>query len=232
MRRLIPVAMVLAIAMALVLPLAGTVDAAASQVYVSDSVANVRSGPSLSSPVVMKVYQGDTVVVTGTVSGQSVNGDSTWYKTKSGYYISDTTVSSSPGTAVQSGRWIDVNLSTLRISAMVGNRVVYTAPVTTGKPGWATPTGTFHILRRLASTDMSSATIGIPLGTPGSYYVPNVQYTQYFDNSGDALHANYWSPSDSFGNYNTSHGCVGMRTSDAAYFWNFATYGTAVVIHY
>ena len=114
----------------------------------------------------------------------------------------------------------------------LGNQVVYTAPITTGKPGWATPTGTFYINRRLISTNMSSTTIGLPQGTPGSYYQPNVPYTQYFDNAGDAIHGNYWSPADSFGNYNTSHGCVGLTASAAAWFWNFGYSGMRVSIHY
>ncbi|MDA8218875.1 MAG: L,D-transpeptidase family protein [Dehalococcoidales bacterium] len=237
MRRLFSLAMILVIAFTMVPIMAAPAEAASSVVYVTASSANVRSGPSLSSSVVLQVYQGDAVVVQKSVSGQSVNGDSTWYLTKSGYYISDTTVSTSRTTTSTrggsfSGHWVDVNLSTLQARAMNGSTVVYTAPVTTGKPGWATPTGTFYVLRRYPSVTMSSATIGIPLGTPGAYYVPNVQWTQYFDNAGDALHGNYWSPSDSFGNYNTSHGCVGMRNSDAKFFYDFGYLGMPVVIHY
>ncbi len=232
--------MALAVALAALVPLAGgTAAAAGSYVYVNPGGAvNVRSAPNLSSSVMTQVYPGDAVVVTGTVTGQSVGGDSTWYRTKSGWYISDSVVSSSPtsgssgASGSASGRWIDVNLTTLTVSAMVGNQVVYQAPATTGKPGWGTPIGHFTILRRPGTVTMSSGTFGLQPGDPNYYVQPNVQYTQYFDNAGDALHGNYWSPADSFGNYNTSHGCVGMRNSDAAYFWNFGSIGMPVYVHY
>jgi hypothetical protein len=235
-RRFLPLVMALAVVLAALVPLAGgTAAAAGGLVYVeSGGAVNVRSAPSLSAPVMTQVYGGDAVVVTGTVAGQSVGGDSTWYRTKSGWFISDSVVSGSPTSsgAGTSGRWIDVNLSTLRASAMVGNTAVYTAPIVSGKPGWETPTGHFSILRRPGTVTMSSATFGLQPGDPNYYVQPNVPYTQYFDNSGDALHGNYWSPDSAFGNYNTSHGCVGMRNGDAAYFWNFGAVGMPVYIHY
>lgn len=130
------------------------------------------------------------------------------------------------------GRSIDVNLSTQTITAYEGNTAVYSAGVTSGRPGWPTPTGTFSIVKRVYNETMDSSTIGIPRDAPGGYYLTNIYYTQYFDNNGDALHYNYWSPSSAFGGYPTSHGCVGMQLGPAAYFWDFATYGTPVTIHY
>jgi lipoprotein-anchoring transpeptidase ErfK/SrfK len=130
------------------------------------------------------------------------------------------------------GRWIDVDLSNQTASAMSGNTVVFSALVSTGAPGRETPTGTFQILNRVANETMDSATIGIPHGTPGSYHVSNVLYTQYFTSGGAALHGNWWAAPGTFGRVATSHGCVGMSNADAAAFWRFATYGTPVVIHY
>ena len=130
------------------------------------------------------------------------------------------------------GRWVRVSLSRLAAQAMVGNQVVYTAPITAGTPAWPTPTGTFRVLRRVYSETMDSATIGLPRGAPGGYYLPGVLYTQYFTPAGHALHYNYWSPPEAFGRWAGSHGCVGLRLGDAAYFWGFATVGTPVVIGY
>ena len=127
---------------------------------------------------------------------------------------------------------IRVNLSQLVAQAMVGNRVLYTAPITAGTPDWPTPTGTFRILRRVYSETMDSATVGIARWAPGGYYLTGVLYTQYFTPRGHALHYNYWSPPAAFGRWAGSHGCVGMRLDDAAYFWRFATVGTPVVISY
>lgn len=142
----------------------------------------------------------------------------------------DVLVPPRPGGIGPDERWIDVNLGAQAASAMIGDRRVYLAYVTTGKPGWETPQGIFTIWRRVADETMTSASLGLDPGE--EYYVlDNVLYTQYFDADGDALHLNYWQPDEIFGREPRSHGCVGMRLGDAAYFWEFADIGTRVVIH-
>ncbi len=128
-------------------------------------------------------------------------------------------------------RWIAVNLTTQRATAFVGAEPVYVARVTTGVPGWETPTGDFRIYVRIEDETMDSLTIGIPRDDPWGYYLENVYFTQYFV-GGIALHYNYWRADSYFGNVPSSHGCVGMRYDDAKFFWDFATTGTRVVVHY
>jgi lipoprotein-anchoring transpeptidase ErfK/SrfK len=137
-----------------------------------------------------------------------------------------------PHAQAQGSRSIDVNLSTQTASVIEDGQVVYTAGVTTGRPGFRTPTGTFSILYRVANETMDSSSIGIPRDSPGGYYLTGVLYTQYFTSDGAALHYNYWSPASAFGGYPTSHGCVGMQLGPAQFFWNFASVGTPVTIHY
>lgn len=149
-----------------------------------------------------------------------------------GFFLGSTGSAHAQTQAAFPGHWIDVNLSTQTATAYNGSTPVYTAGVTSGRPGWATPTGTFSVVNRVANETMDSSTIGIPRNAPGGYYLTNILYTQYFDWSGDALHYNYWSPASAFGSYPTSHGCVGMQLGAAQYFWNFASIGTPVVIHY
>lgn len=123
--------------------------------------------------------------------------------------------------------WVDVNLTNQSATAMVGNAPYYTALVTTGKDGWETPVGEFHVIYRVYDETMTSASIGAE-----EYYVlRHVLFTQYFTNQGHALHLNYWRPESVFGNQRTSHGCVGMRYADAEFFWSFANVGTRVVVH-
>ena len=238
MKRTILWALALALALTVIVPLSGTAEAAPSIVTVTAGELNVRMAPSLSAGVATRVYYGDQVGVTGTVRGDAVAGSDVWYQTISGWYVAAAFVDdggAAPATTVSnapySGKWVDVNMSTLRVRALVGNQVVYTARFTGGKQGWATPRGHFTVVRRAASVDMDSATIGIYPGQPGYYYQADVRYAQYFDWAGDALHGNYWSPRDSFGNYNTSHGCVGMTNADAAWFWDFGYVGLPVWVH-
>jgi lipoprotein-anchoring transpeptidase ErfK/SrfK len=132
-----------------------------------------------------------------------------------------------PGPDVLGERWISVDLANQTTSAMVGDQVVHTALVTTGKDGWDTPVGTWYINTRLENETMSSASIGAE-----EYYVlEGVSYTQYFTTVGHALHENYWRDSWVFGTTRSSHGCIGMRLADAEYFWRFAKNGTRVVVH-
>ncbi|MHB0869926.1 MAG: L,D-transpeptidase [Chloroflexota bacterium] len=128
------------------------------------------------------------------------------------------------------GRWIEVDTSRGVAMAVVNGEVVHSAYVTVGVPGWETPKGTFSIFSRVYNETMDSSTVGIPQGTPGAYYLTGVLYTQYFY-GGAALHYNYWSPPAAFGSAAGSHGCVGMTLADSAYFWNFADYGTTVVVY-
>lgn len=124
-------------------------------------------------------------------------------------------------------RWVDVNLTSQTVTAMVGNTPWHTALVTTGKDGWETPVGEFHVLYRVYDETMTSAAIGAE-----DYYVlTHVLFTQYFTNQGHALHLNYWRPDSVFGHQRTSHGCVGIRYADAQFLWNFANVGTRVVVH-
>ncbi len=79
---------------------------------------------------------------------------------------------------------------------------------------------------------MDSSTLGIPSDGPGGWYLEDVYFTQYFAPGGVALHYNYWADRSVFGNRPNSAGCVRMEYDDAAFFWDFADYGTLVRVHY
>jgi lipoprotein-anchoring transpeptidase ErfK/SrfK len=100
----------------------------------------------------------------------------------------------------------------------VGNTPVFSAVISGGLPRTPTVVGRFRIQTKLRSTTMSG---------PG-YHLPNVPYTMYFYR-GYAIHGTYWH--NNFGRP-MSHGCVNMRTGDAAWVYNWAPVGTLVVTHY
>jgi hypothetical protein len=129
-------------------------------------------------------------------------------------------------------KWIDVNLSTQTVSAMVGEQAVHVAAATTGAPGFETPSGTHYIEPdgRVVLERMTASQAGYD-PSQARYDVERVLFTQYFDRRGDALHLNYWRADSVFGSTPTSHGCVGLRLHDAQYFWLFAQPGTRVEIH-
>jgi lipoprotein-anchoring transpeptidase ErfK/SrfK len=139
---------------------------------------------------------------------------------------------SRPASIGPTERWVDVNLSRQWATAAEGDTVVRGMPVTTGKAGFGTPTGLYSIFSRVYNETMDSATIGIPRNSAEGYYLKDILYTQYFADGGIALHTNYWQPGSVFGAYPTSHGCVGMRQADAAFLWDFATFGSRVYVHW
>ncbi len=115
-------------------------------------------------------------------------------------------------------RWIDVDLTNQSVYAYEGDVVVNSFIVSTGT--WRTPTvtGQYKIYVKYRSAKMSG---------PG-YYLPNVPYIMYFY-KGYGLHGTYW-----HNNFGTpmSHGCVNLRTDDAAWLYEWASVGTLVNVHY
>lgn len=123
-----------------------------------------------------------------------------------------------PSPAPTGGRWIDVDLSAQRVTAYVGNTPVRSTLASTGLPATPTPTGQYRIYVKYVSTTMSG---------PG-YYLTNVPYTMYFYR-GYGLHGTYWHAN--FGQP-MSHGCINLPTPEAQWFFNWASVGTLVNIHY
>lgn len=141
-------------------------------------------------------------------------------------------------------RWVEVDLSDQKLYAWEGDQLYLETPVSTGLPWWPTPTGEFRIWIKLRATKME--------GGSGDYYyyLPNVPYVMFFENSdipgwrGFGLHGTYWH--DDFGTQR-SHGCVNLPTeiAEQLYYWTSpvmpegkytvwsseANQGTRVVIH-
>jgi L,D-transpeptidase catalytic domain len=109
---------------------------------------------------------------------------------------------------------IIVDLSKQRVYAYEDEKLALNFLVSTGKWG-ATPTGTYRIWYKVRSQTMKGGNRA--LGT--YYYLPNVQWVQYF-NQGIGFHSTYW-----HNNFGTpmSHGCINMTTTDAETLYHWAT---------
>lgn len=119
-----------------------------------------------------------------------------------------------------SSKRIEIDLTNQRLYAIENGTRVYDFPISSGKPWWATPTGTFRIWIFLRYTRMTGGSKSL-----GTYYdLPNVPYTMFFFNDqvpkwkGYGIHGAYWH--NNFG-HPMSHGCVNMREADVAqiYYW-------------
>ncbi|WP_327314502.1 L,D-transpeptidase [Streptomyces sp. NBC_01235] len=110
------------------------------------------------------------------------------------------------------------------------NKEINQIPVTTGKPGFETRNGVKVVLGKEYYVRMRGTTVGIAEGSSDSYDLP-VYYATRVTWSGEYVHAAPWSVG-SQGYENVSHGCTGMSTSNAAWFFENIRAGDVVqVVH-
>jgi lipoprotein-anchoring transpeptidase ErfK/SrfK len=129
-------------------------------------------------------------------------------------------------TAAAFSKLIEVDVNTHQMYLYDNGNLTSTYAISAGAPATPTPIGEFHIWEKLAEQTMRGYN---PNGT--KYVQPNVQWINYFDHSGDAVHGNYWRPLSVFGNVNTSHGCVSLPNAEAEVVYNWAPIGTTVITH-
>ncbi|MGW6355224.1 Ig-like domain-containing protein [Streptomyces sp. NBC_00009] len=112
-------------------------------------------------------------------------------------------------------------------------KTIKKVPITTGKPGYSTWNGQMVISEKLTVTRMNGETVGYG----GEYDIKDVPHAMRLTTSGTFIHGNYWG-GGAFGNYNASHGCVGLRDVrggydskvPAAWFFNSSMIGDVVEV--
>jgi lipoprotein-anchoring transpeptidase ErfK/SrfK len=117
-----------------------------------------------------------------------------------------------------------VNAKSHQAKVTDGGKVVRTIPVSLGKPGDDSYSGTMIAQEKAATTIMDSATIG----KPGEYRLKtkwNVRMTY----SGTFFHAAPWS-TGAQGNSNVSHGCVNASPANAEWFYHFTNRGDIIQV--
>ncbi|MFC8666680.1 Ig-like domain-containing protein [Streptomyces sp. NPDC057199] len=97
-------------------------------------------------------------------------------------------------------------------------------PVTTGKPGYDTRNGVKVVLGKEGTVRMTSASIGA-----SDFYDLIVHNSVRLTNSGEYVHAAPWS-TGSQGYANVSHGCTGMSTANAQWFYENIRAGDIVQV--
>ncbi|WP_328428291.1 L,D-transpeptidase [Streptomyces sp. NBC_00443] len=105
---------------------------------------------------------------------------------------------------------------------------VRSIPVTTGKPGFETRNGVKVVLGKEYFVRMRGTSIGIAEGSAESYDLP-VYYATRVTWSGEYVHAAPWSVG-SQGAANVSHGCTGMSTANAEWFFDNVREGDIVKV--
>ena len=113
-----------------------------------------------------------------------------------------------------------------RMTVTTGGKTT-TLLTSSGKPGFETWNGTMVVLEKDQDISMNSSTVGI-FGV-NAYDIPDVYWDVRLTPSGTFVHAAPWN-AGKFGNVNGSHGCIGMSTSDAEWFFNQVIPGDPVTV--
>jgi hypothetical protein len=154
-------------------------------------------------------------------------GEQVWYQVGPDQWINQIYVGKVTPTAPPEGvapgeKWIDVNLFEQTLAAYEGEHMVYATLVSSGLPGWDTPTGLNRVWLKVLSGKMSGGD-----NRTDYYFLEDVPWTMYF-NKDVALHTAYWH--DGFG-YRHSHGCVNLPPLDAHWLFQWAPDDVWVWVH-
>lgn len=101
-------------------------------------------------------------------------------------------------------------------------------PASMGRPEYPTPVGTFTVLAKERDVVMDSSSVGIPVDAPDGYLL-DVEYAVRFTARGLFVHSAPWAV-NSLGYENVSHGCVGLSTEDAEWYFNTVNVGDPIIV--
>jgi hypothetical protein len=171
--------------------------------------------------VVYKLYYGTVYRVIGAVTDDDGNW---WYQLQDGItyvpgpYVPVWSVRRIPTEELapispdRSDKWIKVSIKAQRLICFEGERAVFSAPISSGVAGRATPRGEHRVLYKRHAKRM----IG---GSGDDYYdLPGVAFPVYFTWSAVATHGTYWH--NDFVQPH-SHGCVNVTNQAARWIFRW-----------
>ena len=101
-------------------------------------------------------------------------------------------------------------------------------PASMGRPEYPTPVGIYSVIAKERDVTMDSSSVGIPVNSPDGYLL-DVEYAVRFTHRGLFVHSAPWAVNQ-MGFENTSHGCVGLSTEDAEWYFNTVNVGDPIII--
>jgi lipoprotein-anchoring transpeptidase ErfK/SrfK len=116
-----------------------------------------------------------------------------------------------------------VNLKTHQAKVYKDGKLARTIPITGGRPGWTTRSGTKLIMAKEYNKVMTNEAIGAK-----EDYRLTAKYALRVTNSGEFLHSAPWSMGN-LGVRNASHGCTGMSIANSGWLYEQSLIGDPVV---
>ncbi|PTM96687.1 L,D-transpeptidase [Streptomyces sp. VMFN-G11Ma] len=120
---------------------------------------------------------------------------------------------------------LDVTRKTMTVAR--NGRVLRALKVSSGKKGYETWNGTMVVLSKVPTIRMDSSTVRI-FGHE-AYDLGSVRWDVQLTPSGTYVHAAPWNEGK-FGLTNGSHGCIGLSTDDARWFYGQVSVGDPVTV--
>ncbi|MGL4173881.1 MAG: Ig-like domain-containing protein [Actinomycetota bacterium] len=153
----------------------------------------------------------------------SVQADLSGVETRPGLWVDrDDSATFEIGDAMVS----TVDIAQHTMSVRRNGSLLRTIPITTGKENFRTRNGVKILLSQEPERRMNAETTGVSREDP-EYYDLDVKYAMRLTWSGEFIHAAPWSV-DSQGRANVSHGCTGMSTKQAEWFYGLSQVGDVV----
>ncbi|MEC5200131.1 lipoprotein-anchoring transpeptidase ErfK/SrfK [Arthrobacter sp. PL16] len=121
-----------------------------------------------------------------------------------------------------------VDNATKTMKVYLDGKLDRTFPITLGTEEWPSTEGYMVVMEHYESTEFKAESIGLEPGDP-AYYPPTVvNHASRLSNGGAFVHEALPAAQVALGNFNVSHGCVGMSPEGAEYFYN--TFGPGDVV--
>ncbi len=210
--------------------------------YFESECVNVRTGPSTSSPAILKLRNGVVLKIKETVE----NEGRTWHKiifdewiryperVRTEWYVAGDFVTTFYNEGIKeltkdephatSTKKIIVDRSEQMLYAYEGEVLFMQQVISTGLDLTPTPRGLFTVYKKTPSRYMQGPLPGI---SDKYYDLPGVPWNLYFTYEGAIIHGAYWHAS--FGKQ-WSNGCVNVPLDKARELYLWAELGTSVLV--
>jgi lipoprotein-anchoring transpeptidase ErfK/SrfK len=101
-------------------------------------------------------------------------------------------------------------------------------PASMGRPEYPTPVGIYSVLAKERDVVMDSSSVGIPINAADGYLL-DVEYAVRFTQRGLFVHSAPWAVNQ-MGYENGSHGCIGLSTEDAQWYFDTVNVGDPIIV--
>ncbi|MFJ2635937.1 Ig-like domain-containing protein [Streptomyces sp. NPDC087422] len=123
--------------------------------------------------------------------------------------------------------YVDLKAHTMRVTE--NGKTVKNFKISGGKPAFPTWNGQMVVISKQSTVRMTSSSVGIATSEDSAdFYDKDVKYAVHITTSGTYTHAAPWNDA-MMGVQNGSHGCIGMHTADAKWFFDRAVRGDLVI---